>query len=180
MRGKAARHSYPNEYAEIKRNFVTGINCQPETARAEMIAIKQHYGEGEGVVAYHGCQSFAPGEAAPEMAHQIGVELAERLWGDRFQVIAAAHLDTGDRLHNHFALNNVSMVVGKKYYRSERDYYNMARESDAICNEYGLPVIEQPNYIRVRGLAIILDFAAIYNDTDSKITLDLENPYDGE
>ena len=140
-----------NERAEIKRHFVTGINCQPDTARAEMMATKKHYGKVEGVVAYHGYQSFAPndrraagGDLTPEMAHEIGVKLAQRLWGDRYQVIVATHLDTGNRLHNHFVLNNVSMIDGKKYYRSERDYWLMQRESDALCKEYGLSVIEEP------------------------------------
>jgi hypothetical protein len=133
-----------DEHTEIMRHFVTGINCQPETAREEMLAIKHHFGKSEGVVAYHGYQSFAPGEATPEMAHTIGVKLAEELWGDKYQVIVATHLDKVNRLHNHFVLNNVSMVDGKKYYRSERDYYLMQKASDALCREYGLSVIEKP------------------------------------
>jgi hypothetical protein len=133
-----------DEHAEIMRHFVTGINCQPETARDEMMATKRHYGKDEGVVAYHGYQSFAPGEATPEMAHEIGVRLAHRLWGDRYQVIVATHLDKANHLHNHFVLNNVSMVDGRKYYRSNQDYYRMQRESDALCREYSLSVIENP------------------------------------
>ena len=133
-----------DEHAEIMRHFVTGINCQPETARDEMMATKEHYGKDEGVVAYHGYQSFAPGEATPEMAHEIGVRLAQRLWGDRYQVIVATHLDKANHLHNHFVMNNVSMVDGRKYYRSNQDYYNMQKESDSLCREYGLSVIENP------------------------------------
>ncbi|SBW00791.1 Relaxase/Mobilisation nuclease domain [uncultured Eubacteriales bacterium] len=133
-----------DEHAEIMRHFVTGINCQPETARDEMMATKKHYGKDEGVVAYHGYQSFAPGEATPEMAHQIGVRLAQRLWGDGYQVIVATHLDKANHLHNHFVLNNVSMVDGRKYYRSNQDYHNMQKESDSLCREYGLSVIENP------------------------------------
>jgi hypothetical protein len=53
-------------------------------------------------------------------------------------------LDKANHLHNHFVLNNVSMIDGRKYYRSERDYHNMQRESDALCREYGLSVIEEP------------------------------------
>ena len=133
-----------DEHAEIMRHFVTGINCQPETARDEMMATKKHYGKDEGVVAYHGYQSFAPGEATPEMAHEIGVRLAQRLWGDRHQIIVATHLDKANHLHNHFVLNNVSMVDGRKYYRSNQDYYHMQKESDSLCREYGLSVIENP------------------------------------
>ena len=107
-----------DERAEIMRHFITGVGCRAETARDEMMAVKTHFGKTDGVVAYHGYQSFAPGEATPEMAHEIGVKLAERLWGGKYQVLVTTHLDKAHHLHNHFVLNNVSMVDGKKYYRS--------------------------------------------------------------
>jgi hypothetical protein len=109
-----------------------------------MMAVKEKFAKTDGVVAYHGYQSFAPGEATPEVAHEIGVKLAERLWGVRYQVIVATHLDRENHLHNHFVVNNVSMTDGKKYYRSERDYWLMQRESDNLCREYGLSVIAEP------------------------------------
>ena len=133
-----------NEHAEIKRHFVTGINCQAATARDEMMTVKNRYSKTEGIVAYHGYQSFAPGEATPEIAHEIGVKLAEELWGSKYQVLVATHLDKSNHLHNHFVLNNVSMVDGKKYRRTNKDYYDMQRESDALCREYGLSVIAEP------------------------------------
>jgi hypothetical protein len=133
-----------DEHAEIMRRFVTGVNCRAETAREEMMAVKAHYSKTDSVVAYHGYQSFALGEATPEMAHEIGVKLAERLWGDQYQVLVTTHLDKAHHLHNHFVLNNVSMTDGKKYYRSNSDYYHMQQQSDALCLEYGLSVIEQP------------------------------------
>lgn len=63
---------------------MSGINCNPRTAKIEMQKIKKFYGKEDGVIAYHGYQSFAPGEATPEIAHEIGVKLAQRLWGDRY------------------------------------------------------------------------------------------------
>jgi hypothetical protein len=110
-----------------------------------MTAVKKHFGKTDGVVAYHGYQSFAPTDrVTPETAHEIGVKLAERLWGERFQVLVCTHLDKANHLHNHFVVNNVSMVDGRKYYRSEKDYYDMQRESDTLCREYGLSVIAEP------------------------------------
>lgn len=41
-----------------------------------MLAVKKRFGKENGTVAYHGYQSFAPGEATPEMAHEIGMKLA--------------------------------------------------------------------------------------------------------
>jgi hypothetical protein len=133
-----------DENAEIMERFVSGVNCRVPIAREQMMATKEKFGKTDGVVAYHGYQSFAPGEATPEMAHEIGVKLAERLWGGKYQVIVATHLDKSNHLHNHFVLNNVSMVDGKKYYRSERDYWLMQQESDKLCREYRLSVIDEP------------------------------------
>ena len=133
-----------DESTEIHSSFVSGINCHPSTARDEMLAVKRRFGKEDGTAAYHGYQSFAPGEATPEMAHAIGIKLAERLWGTKYQVIVATHLDTENHLHNHFVVNTVSFVDGIKYYRSAKDYHDMQSESDKLCREYGLSVIDEP------------------------------------
>lgn len=132
------------EDADILERFVSGVNCHPATARAEMLAVKKRFGKEDGTIAYHGYQSFAPGEATPEIAHKIGVELAQRLWGNRYQVVVATHLDKANHLHNHFVLNTVSFVDGKKYFRSAKDYHELQATSDALCREYDLSVIENP------------------------------------
>ena len=133
-----------NEELDTLERFVSGINCNPSTAREEMIAVKKRFGKEDGTIAYHGYQSFAPGEATPEMAHKIGVELAQRLWGDRYQVVVATHLDKANHLHSHFVLNTVSFVDGIKYHRTAKDYHDLQAVSDALCREYGLSVIENP------------------------------------
>ena len=126
-----------------KQYFVTGIHCSPAIAREQMIMIKQKYGKTDGKVAYHGYQSFKPGELIPEVAHAIGVKLANELWGDRFQVLVATHLDK-NHLHNHFVINSVSYADGKKYNDCTRTYYQMREASDRLCREYGLTVIQDP------------------------------------
>ena len=126
------------------RQLVTGIHCAPATALREMQAVKKRFGKEKGVIAYHGYQSFAPGECTPELAHEIGVKLARQLWGDRYQVLVATHLDRENHLHSHFVINTVSFVDGKKFYRSGQDYRAMREASDALCREYGLSVIENP------------------------------------
>jgi len=135
-----------NEDCAVVHRFVSGINCSPSTARDEMLAVKKRFGKESGTVAYHGYQSFAPGEATPEMAHEIGIKLAARLWGDRYQVIVATHLDKENHLHNHFVLNTVSFVDGIKYHRTKKDYHDMQTVSDELCREYRLSVIENPQY----------------------------------
>lgn len=74
--------------------FTSALNCEScETAYAEMQATKQRFGKLGGVVGYHFIQSFAPGEATPEQAHAIGVEFAQCLFGDRYEVVIGTHLD---------------------------------------------------------------------------------------
>lgn len=135
-----------NEDCAVVHRFVSGINCSPSTARDEMLAVKKRFGKENGTVAYHGYQAFAPGEATPELAHEIGVKLATQLWGDRYQVIVATHLDKENHLHNHFVLNTVSFVDGIKYHRTKKDYHDMQTVSDELCREYRLSVIKNPQY----------------------------------
>ena len=133
-----------NEHEKVMQQYVSGINCTPTTARSEMMAVKKRYGKDEGIMAFHGYQSFAPGECTPAMAHEIGVRLAEELWGSRFQVLVATHLDKAHHLHNHFVVNSVSYADGKRYHRTNQDYRDMRSASDRLCREYGLSVIEHP------------------------------------
>lgn len=133
-----------DEQENVMEQYVSGVNCTPTTARSEMMAVKKRYGKDEGIMAFHGYQSFAPGECTPAMAHEIGVKLAEELWGSRFQVLVATHLDKAHHLHNHFVVNSVSFADGKRYHRTNQDYRDMRSASDCLCREYGLSVIAHP------------------------------------
>ena len=123
--------------------YVSGINLSPNIARDQMVMTKLQFGKTDKILAYHGYQSFLPGEVTPDMAHEIGIKLAERLWGDRFQVIVTTHLDH-EHIHNHFCLNSVSFVDGKKFRGGSKAYWIMRAKSDKICAEYGLSVIKNP------------------------------------
>ena len=137
------------EYATNKnkteqRFFVTGVNCDPTTARDEMMIAKAQWNDESEIVCYHGFQSFKHGEVTPEQAHEVGVKLAEKMWGDRFQVIVATHLNT-DCLHNHFVVNSISFTDGKHYYDNKANLRLLRQRSDELCREYALSVIENPS-----------------------------------
>ena len=132
------------EEIPYRQRLVSGVNCNPATARQEMLAVKRRFGKEDGVVAYHGYQSFAPGECSPELAHELGLKLARQLWGERYQVLVATHLDKENHLHSHFVINTVSFVDGKKFHRTGQDYRAMREASDTLCREYGLSIIETP------------------------------------
>ena len=114
----------------------------PDTSYQEMVNVKKQFFKTDGIQCFHAVQSFVKGEITPEQAHEIGMKLAEELWGDKFQVIVTTHLNT-DNLHNHFILNSVSFLDGKKFCNTKKDYAIMRKTSDRLCEEYGLNVLSQ-------------------------------------
>ncbi|MCR5340578.1 MAG: relaxase/mobilization nuclease domain-containing protein [Saccharofermentans sp.] len=129
--------------------YVTGINCTPETALEDFMRTKRFWDKTDGRLAYHGYQSFreGDGEITAEKAHEIGIRLAQELWGDRFEVVVATHLNTG-HYHNHFVVNSVSFMDGLKYRRTMDDYRKMREVSDRLCKEAKLHVVEEPSNIK--------------------------------
>lgn len=124
--------------------YVSAINCLKELALQQMILTKRQYGKENGYIAWHGYQSFKPGEVTPEQAHQIGLQTAKEMWGDKYQIIVTTHLDK-DHLHNHFCFNSVSFLDGRKYNYSKTEQRKLREISDRICREHGLSVIENPH-----------------------------------
>ena len=126
--------------------YVTGINCNPDTAADQFLETKLYWDKTGGRLAYHGYQSFLEGEGeiTAEKAHEIGVKLARELWGDRFEVVVATHLNTG-HYHNHLLVNSVSFMDGLKYRRTKADYRQMRMVNDRLCREAGLHIVEDPS-----------------------------------
>jgi len=122
--------------------FVSGINCSKHNAYAQMVAVKKKFGERGSVVAYHGYQSFKENEVTPEECHEIGIETARKMWGDKYQVIVTTHLDKQHHLHNHFVINSTSFKDGLKFRNKIGDHYELRKISDAICKERGKSVLE--------------------------------------
>lgn len=125
-----------------KQFYTTGINCEVKDAVKQMQLVKTIYGKENGILAFHAYQSFNEGEVTPEIAHEIGVKLANEMWGDRFQIVVSTHLNT-QHLHNHFVINSVSFKDGKKYYSNLENTALLRKTSDEICEEYGLSVLKE-------------------------------------
>ena len=125
-----------------EKKYVSGINCMPDTAYKEMMNIKKRFFKTAGIQCFHAVQSFMAGEITPKQAHEIGIKLAEELWGDKFQVVVTTHLNTNN-LHNHFVLNSVSFLDGKRFCNTKKDYAIMRKTSDRLCGEYELNVLSQ-------------------------------------
>lgn len=127
-----------------KACFVTGVNCNANTAFEEMYAVQERFNKVNGNVAYHAYQSFKTGEVTPEQCHRIGVQLAKDMWGADYQVLVATHFNTGT-YHNHFVINSVNMWTGKKFDCNKKAYYKFRDLSDKLCEKEQLTVIKNPS-----------------------------------
>lgn len=123
--------------------YVSTLNCDVDTMYEEMMLVKRQFGKTDSILAFHGYQSFDPGEVSAETAHQIGLELADELWGERFQVLVTTHIDK-EHYHNHFVINSVSFFDGLRYYDNLANYKKMRLASDKLCKKYKLSVIKNP------------------------------------
>ena len=130
--------------ATESQQYVHGINCSVVNTKEDMLKVKRQFNKTGGVVAYHGYQSFAEGEVTPDLAHTIGIALADELWGDDFQVLVTTHLDKESHIHNHFVINTVSKNDGHRFRRTNEDYRKMREVSDRLCREHGLSVVKKP------------------------------------
>lgn len=122
-----------------KQYYVSGINCEPESAAEEFHMVKKQFQKQGGIICYHGYQSFAEGEVSAAEAHAIGVELAKRFWGKEYQVIVTTHLNT-KCLHNHFVINSISFVHGRRCRQTK--WRELKEVSDEICKQHQKSVIE--------------------------------------
>lgn len=138
-----AENSDKTTCGEEKTCYVTGVNCNAASAVEEMIAVQKYYGKTGGNVSYHAYQSFKTGEVTPDLCHKLGVELAEKMWGEQYQVVVATHFNTGT-YHNHFVVNAVSYRDGKKFNCNKGAYYQLRSLSDNLCRAHRLSVIQNP------------------------------------
>jgi hypothetical protein len=121
--------------------LVSGVNCLPQSAYEQMALTKKFYHKEDKTLGFHIIQSFKGQEVSPQKANQIGKELAEELWGDKYQVLVCTHVNK-ENVHNHLVLNSVSFIDGKKYHNSNTDIAFMKDMSDRLCVKYGLSIVE--------------------------------------
>lgn len=132
-----------DEFNQIEEVLVSGINCRADKADEEFMQVKEFWNKTDKNLLWHGTQSFKPGEIDPKTAHEIGMKLAQKMWGDKYQIVVTTHCDK-EHIHNHFVVNSVSFIDGKKYHYSNSEIYRLRNESDKLCVDYGLSVIKNP------------------------------------
>ena len=135
---------YISQDNKIKqKKYVTCLNCDSFDPLKSMQMTKKLFHDQKRIVAFHGYQSFKIDEVDANVAHEIGVKLAQKVFGNRYEVVITTHLDK-DHIHNHFCFNSVSFIDGGKYNYSNSERQRLRDVSDRICREYGLSVIKNP------------------------------------
>lgn len=133
-------------YAEKRAVIMSGVNCMPEFAKAQMKAVRMAHGKDTGVQAHTIIQSFKPGEVTAEQANDLGRQLAEAV-ASGHQVAIYTHNDT-EHVHNHIVINSVHMETGKKYQSNASQIRLVKSENDRICEENGLSVASHNAEVR--------------------------------
>lgn len=120
--------------------YVSSFGCSAQTAYMEFaFANGKNIKNGDNL-AHHLIQSFAPGEVSFDEAHQIGKELADRLLGGKYSYVIATHIEK-DHVHNHIIFCATDNIDHKKYNTCKKNYYQIRKLSDALCNEHQLSTI---------------------------------------
>ena len=120
--------------------LVDTFGCGIETAKHDFEFALSRTKHTDKNLAFHLIQSFAKGEVSHEEAHQIGIELADKLLEGKYSYIVATHTDKGHP-HNHIIFCAADNIDHKKYYDNKRSYHHIRQLSDELCKEHNLSVI---------------------------------------
>jgi len=131
-----------NEEKTDEKILVSTNKCFASTAHTAFIKTREDNKVNGTVLAIHLIQSFMPGEATPEIAHQIGMKLYKRILKDQYEFVLTTHIDKG-HIHNHIIFNNVNMITDKCYQSNKRSYHQIRYQSDKLCKENSLSVIDE-------------------------------------
>lgn len=125
----------------VKSMYTHSYACTPETADLEFeLTLEANIRSGGKNKAFHFIQSFEPEETTPELAHEIGKQLAESHLGNQYEYVLTTHIDKG-HIHNHVIFCASSFVTHQKYNDCKKSYYQLRQTSDELCAGHGLSVL---------------------------------------
>ena len=120
---------------EKDESLFYGVNCadNPVIAAYQMQKTKELYGKTDGRQYKHYVLSFAPDEIDINSAKEYAKKLAEKCFGDRYEVA-------------------VSFIDGKKLHFAKSDLENFKNLNDKIAKKYNLKIIDRSKEaVKARG-----------------------------
>lgn len=140
---------------EKDESLFYGVNCadNPVIAAYQMQKTKELYGKTDGRQYKHYVLSFAPDEIDINSAKEYAKKLAEKCFGDRYEVAVGIHKNSaGGKIHAHFVVNSVSFIDGKKLHFAKSDLENFKNLNDKIAKKYNLKIIDRSKEaVKARG-----------------------------
>lgn len=121
--------------------YVTTHLCSRENAHKEFELTKKQFNSRTKTLAHHLIQSFVPEEVSFQEAHQVGIELCEKILEGKYEYVLATHIDK-DHIHNHIIFNSIDVDEGKVYHSYYGSYMKIRNQSDRLCKEHNLSVID--------------------------------------
>ena len=132
-------------YGEHEKSaIVSGVDCPPDTETAIKLfkADRLMWGKDSGLQAHILIQSFEGQECSPEKANELGQELARRVAPGHRAMVYTHRESKGGNVHNHIVICAVSYKDGRKL-DGHGLLYKSRNESNEICKEHGLSVIQE-------------------------------------
>lgn len=120
--------------------LISSFGCSPQTAAYDFKFALSKTNQFDPNKAFHLIQSFMPGEVSYNEAHQIGLELADKLLEGKYSYVVATHIDRG-HVHNHIIFCAADNINHEKYHDCKSSYYHIRKLNDDLCNEHHLSVI---------------------------------------
>lgn len=146
----------------------SGINgCIPDFAEHQMRDNRKKFGkdgtrivtrdgkqiaEGEYVQAYHVIESFSAEELDPadpdhwERAHELGVELARKVAGEKRLATVHTQIDgSSGLLHNHLVIDSIDKTTGRSFNSAWVKHSKLVETHDEMLREQGFEqTVEYP------------------------------------
>ena len=128
--------------------LVTYDGCSEESADAVFKLALSNNERGrrfkQDTKALHLIQSFSPkDDISPENAHKLGLELMEKMFDGKYAFVCSTHVDKG-HIHNHFVVCAAEKAMtGRKIQNDLALLHKLQKESDNLCREHGLFVIDK-------------------------------------
>ena len=141
---------------EIKKTLTSTLNCTYDGATNEFRIVRDMYEdissgvggnkEVSSLLGYHVWQSFDE-KISAELANEIGVKLADEMYGEH-QCVISTHTNT-EHTHNHIVFNAYKLDGTGKYRLTTAETRRLREVSDRLCEEYGLHVLEKTRDMRL-------------------------------
>ena len=136
-------YRYLTQESKTKTGLISALNCRLNCIPKDMMLTKNLYQKIEGRQFYDLIQTFDIGEnISAEKAHALGVELAQKTFGNMYECAVVTHIDKG-YIHNHILVNSVSFMSGRKFSNKRSDLFQIRKVNESILKRENLLTIKE-------------------------------------